>query len=271
MKTFLLLLFISSVASAQQEEVVVFCNAVESCRCPKDDLYLTAASYKKSVKFEDPGLLFECKPALKIYRPVLSKLEENQLYPFLGCEDVVKKYGLDEFPPGCEYRWEGFDVPMFQKTLTHLLNTNEVLCSESMCTSAVFLSLVRLMKKKFQEGKISRAVWNEFTSTKGKAYGYINFQANPKALVEDLGIGKGKVLRSAQIPDKLWPQKGDYVQIRRTNGGGHSVVFLDYLRDHLGNHVGVCYWSSNPATNGYGKQCEPLETIDQLVIGRLAI
>ena len=50
-------------------------------------------------------------------------------------------------------------------------------------------------------------------------------------------------------------RRGDFAQIWRNNGSGHSVVFLDWVRED-GAIVGLRYWSTQPATDGIGERVE---------------
>lgn len=66
--------------------------------------------------------------------------------------------------------------------------------------------------------------------------------------VEQLGIGREvKLLADAQ--------PGDFMQIWRTNKSGHSVLFLDWVRE--GDQiVGIKYRSSQKSTDGVGDRVE---------------
>ena len=48
---------------------------------------------------------------------------------------------------------------------------------------------------------------------------------------------------------------GDFVQLWRRSGSGHSVVFLSWVRKG-GKIVGLRYWSTQPSTNGIGVSAE---------------
>lgn len=49
---------------------------------------------------------------------------------------------------------------------------------------------------------------------------------------------------------------GDFVQLWRKSGSGHSVVFLGWTKDPAGKISGIRYWSSQKATNGIGEREE---------------
>lgn len=55
-------------------------------------------------------------------------------------------------------------------------------------------------------------------------------------------------------PEEALP--GDFVQIWRNDKSGHSVMFVNWLRDATGKRVGLQYWSSQIATQGIGFNSE---------------
>jgi hypothetical protein len=68
----------------------------------------------------------------------------------------------------------------------------------------------------------------------------------------DNGLGERIVEREAAQP-------GDFVQLWRSNGSGHSVVFLGWQRES-GQIVGIRYWSTQKRTNGIGTVVERFAT-----------
>ena len=74
--------------------------------------------------------------------------------------------------------------------------------------------------------------------------------ANGKLCVEaleNLGIGKEVLLENAQ--------EGDFCQIWRTNGSGHSVIFLSHIYEG-DDIIGFNYRSSQKSTDGIGDSSE---------------
>ena len=65
--------------------------------------------------------------------------------------------------------------------------------------------------------------------------------------VENLGIGRGVPLEDAR--------PGDFVQLWRASGSGHSVVFLKWVEED-GAKVGFRYRSSQKSTDGVGDRTE---------------
>ncbi|TWT88999.1 hypothetical protein Mal64_24900 [Pseudobythopirellula maris] len=67
---------------------------------------------------------------------------------------------------------------------------------------------------------------------------------------KDLGVGREVPLKEAE--------PGDFVQLWRTSGSGHSVVFLDWARNDNGQIVGFRYRSSQGSTDGIADKTEYL-------------
>ena len=67
------------------------------------------------------------------------------------------------------------------------------------------------------------------------------------AALENLGIGKEVSLEDAQ--------EGDFCQIWRTNGSGHSVIFLSHIYEG-DDIIGFNYRSSQSSTDGIGDSSE---------------
>jgi hypothetical protein len=68
--------------------------------------------------------------------------------------------------------------------------------------------------------------------------------SNPAVAVVKFGIGRRVANWEAAKP-------GDFIDFSRTNGTGHSVVFLNWIRQN-GKIAGFRYWSSQSSTNGLG-------------------
>ena len=65
-----------------------------------------------------------------------------------------------------------------------------------------------------------------------------------------------------EVPSIDDAKPGDFAEIWRKNGSGHSVIFL-------GNEGGAMrYWSTQPATNGIGYRTEPFDKAHIARVGR---
>ncbi|MGI6616231.1 MAG: hypothetical protein ACOX30_09525 [Dethiobacteria bacterium] len=70
---------------------------------------------------------------------------------------------------------------------------------------------------------------------------------NIEIAVEKYGLGKG-------IDRFEDARAGDFMDISRTNGTGHTVVFQDWSRNDNGQIIGVRYWSSQESGVGFNTE-----------------
>ena len=87
-----------------------------------------------------------------------------------------------------------------------------------------------------------------WTSSTGSAFKELWFctalnAPGPEDAMTSYTIGERIERREDVLP-------GDFVQIWRNSGSGHSVIFVDWARDKQGKVVGLHYWSTQPGTNG---------------------
>lgn len=93
----------------------------------------------------------------------------------------------------------------------------------------------------------------------------------PSAALEAHGLG------TTISPDETLP--GDFVQIWRHSGSGHSVIFKEWIRDESGEITGLRYWSTQPGTDGISENTEEVNppgsesgiTLEHTHIGRVEI
>ncbi|HEX8521669.1 MAG TPA: hypothetical protein VF669_05380 [Tepidisphaeraceae bacterium] len=79
------------------------------------------------------------------------------------------------------------------------------------------------------------------------------------------------LVQYSQMGEEIAPahaRPGDFANINWTNGGGHSVVFLGWVKDDAGNKS-ILYWASQPRTNGLGDQQTALNKIANIKFVRL--
>lgn len=74
------------------------------------------------------------------------------------------------------------------------------------------------------------------------------------------GDGPGIALRYFGLGDNISQfndvKKGDYVQLWRTTGSGHSVIFINWTTNAAGDTTGIRYWSTQGSTNGINYNTE---------------
>lgn len=61
-----------------------------------------------------------------------------------------------------------------------------------------------------------------------------------------------------EITDPEQVKRGDFIQLWRNNGSGHSVVFDRWIRDESGEIAKMRYWSTQPKTKGIAYNEEPV-------------
>lgn len=77
---------------------------------------------------------------------------------------------------------------------------------------------------------------------------------------EKMGDGPGPALDAFGLGDRIENmkdvRKGDFVQIWRTSGSGHSVIFMNWIISETGDTTGMRYWSTQPGTDGINYNTE---------------
>lgn len=80
-------------------------------------------------------------------------------------------------------------------------------------------------------------------------YGVTDAERLSGKAISDYGLGE-------EIIDFEEVQQGDFVQFWRHSGSGHSVVFVDWVRDATQSIIGFEYWSTQGSTDGIGYHTE---------------
>ncbi|MCK5738582.1 T9SS type A sorting domain-containing protein [bacterium] len=73
-------------------------------------------------------------------------------------------------------------------------------------------------------------------------------------VLASLGDGPGMALETFGLGEVVYSwddvKPGDYVQLWRSSGSGHSVIFVNWLTNSTGDKIGFRYWSTQTSTNG---------------------
>jgi hypothetical protein len=279
----LLLLAANSFAQTYDFRLCTPAQTAAQCRCPVLHVPLRTVNVKilGSQELERAQWCKSLAPELSVLTNVLPHVGE----PPCNCpsapglaqpESLVSR--VLRFPANCGYEMSKFRGGAFQnQTVSHFMRTDEVLCgaggaNHSMCTSATFLAFMFHAKKLYARGQITKAQLDSWTDiVNGPVWKGLNNIAQPDVLMRQLGVGTGKAFRATSLPQTGWPSKGDFIQIWRKSPpvSGHSAIALGRMHSPTGADIGVCFWTSNYATNGYGIQCEKYADMETLRIGRL--
>lgn len=266
-----LLIFISfCLTSTAHAEDLVLCGAAPAvCKCPskKETAVPTKFRFDKLKVISCRPLITELTQTLNNTRAGLTTTTCIDPSPDTLYDQIVAT-----FPVGCGHVWHKFNKEAFHETVATYVSDEKVLCDpkkyHSMCTSAVFLAFVKSLKNLRAKDLVTQAQFDSWSLVGGSAWIYLNAMARPDLLFELLKLGEGKTLRKDELPNAEWPKEGDFLQIWREDESGHATIFAGYLKDAKGKAKGICYWSSNEKTNGYGRRCEPLSVVNRLIVGR---
>lgn len=173
-----------------------------------------------------------------------SKLPNAKRYSNFSSEPVSVSYELEPLAYG-KYQWSGTtgmpidiylkgDTPIFKKTPD----------GTTYCTGYTFaVCYVCLMNNGMiddwqnEDVKKLHTIWNQADA-----------KTKPKLCVEAISksINGKKVLGKEVTLDSA--KKGDFCQIWRSSGSGHSVIFLERVMKN-GKVAGIKYYSSNGGVN----------------------
>lgn len=279
LKYLALFMLIFSSAYAELSRDLVKCD--QSCECPSPYLPIenTFKTFKSSERLAQCGLDLSmvlknltCLQALGLTRSQICAPEGAVMGKVCFDESPLPATYQTTFkaPKNCGYKWRGFSLYQYKQTVERYIATDKINCGPSMCTSAAFLALVAKAKELYQSGEISPRQFRELTVPQEKGYMILNSNAEPNTLVESFGIGTGhtQYIADKELGKDGVPVAGDLVQIWRSNGSGHSVVFKGFVDE---NNDGVpemlCYWSSQTSTEGYGDRCETTDDMDRVLVG----
>jgi hypothetical protein len=148
-----------------------------------------------------------------------------------------------DFKDGGGYKWKGSGVPQeIQFKGERILPKGEA----TYCSGFTFTVVMKaaeerglLRDKSVEQIRAFQKEWYGATKESGETQCAI--------AVERLGIGKPVSAEKARA--------GDFLQLWRTNKSGHSVVFLEWVKDGK-QSIGLKYRSSQTSTDGIGDRVE---------------
>jgi hypothetical protein len=147
------------------------------------------------------------------------------------------------FPNGGGYKWKGTGVP------DEIRFKGERILAKGESTYCSGFTFAVAMKAAEERGLLRDKSADDVRAFQKQWYGATKDSGETQCAyaVEQLGIGK------AINPERAKP--GDFMQLWRSNKSGHSVVFLEWVKQGR-KPIGVKYRSSQPATDGIGDRVE---------------
>jgi hypothetical protein len=185
-------------------------------------------------------------PALPEFNQIVLKIAKS--YPTDGTHDYW-------WPKAGEGNYDGCSTDLFlndQKVMKGEENKRTFCCGY---TLEVFLKAYNeylVLHKGEVEEKLTPENFKKF-----KGFWYVKDVngPGPSAALEQFGLGK-TITRDEVLP-------GDFVQIwrrwdkeKKKNGSGHSVIFLEWVKDEAGKVTGFKYISTQKSTTGIGERVE---------------
>jgi hypothetical protein len=158
-----------------------------------------------------------------------------------AASDVVKI--AREYKDGGGYKWKGSGAP------EEISFKGERILPKGESTYCSGFTFAVVMKAAAERGLLRDKTPDQIRAFQRDWYGATKESAETQCAlaVERLGIGK-------QIsPEKA--EAGDFLQLWRTNKSGHSVVFLEWVKEG-GRPIGVKYRSTQMSTDGIGDRVE---------------
>lgn len=148
---------------------------------------------------------------------------------------------------GGGYKWSSSGVPksIFFKNSEILKKSNE----GTFCSGYTFMVAFDAL---LESGKIDHLEVDDIKWLQRNWYGTNAESGETQCLfsLEKLKLGMG-VMHADAMP-------GDFVQFWRNNKSGHSVIFLDWVKNASGKIIGIKYRSTQKSTNGIGDRIETI-------------
>ncbi len=169
--------------------------------------------------------------------------------------ETMKSYPTDGsfgywWPKGSGWAGTTQDLVYLGKTIAKGDVKNRSYCC-GLTFEVYFKSYEEACRKKGKPFRIGKLSPSELTEMRLRWYGASRNGDRKKLSLEALtSMGLG---RKIDRPEEARP--GDFVQLWRKNGSGHSVIFLKWTTS--GRKItGITYWSSQPGTKGIGVRTE---------------
>lgn len=120
----------------------------------------------------------------------------------------------------------------------------------SHCSGITFEVFFKAMQERNRALGLSPDDFNGMTFADLKDFQMLWYVAAGDKKSSNLAVAIAKYGLGKQIHDWEAAKSGDFLDLSRTNNTGHSVVFLNWVRDDNGKIIGLHYWSSQGSTNG---------------------
>lgn len=172
------------------------------------------------------------------------------LAPYGMNEDILRMLITYPADGTHQYLWKGgssgFTRDLFY--LDQLIGEAQKNSTTYCCgtTFEVFLRAFQKYNRVLGVKKIGDITYPEMKKVRGEWYGSTgDAEKQVVSVLVKKNLGH-------ELEDIEKARAGDFCMFWRRNGSGHSVIFIDWLRNSAGEIEGLKYWSSQKSTNGIG-------------------
>ena len=161
--------------------------------------------------------------------------------------NVLEEYHCDgRYPYSWVSGYKGVTRDLYYNK-TKIANANPDSSHSTYCCGLTFeiyfRSIKRLNQDLGREESINGMSASDFSHFISMWFVQNTLGDGPGIALDQYGLGD-------KIPDMKDVTKGDFVQIWRTGGSGHSVIFINWVINTAGDTTGMRYWSTQTSTNG---------------------
>ena len=125
------------------------------------------------------------------------------------------------------------------------------------CSGLTFEVFLRAWQRRAERGDASARIrdWDaeSLRRFQGQWFGVTGDRATLHTALVSNALGR-------RVTDREEARPGDFVQLWRHSGSGHSAVFRGWERDGTGHITGIRYWSTQGSTNGIAVKTESFGT-----------
>ncbi|MEL7565003.1 MAG: hypothetical protein AAGU27_08995 [Dehalobacterium sp.] len=132
----------------------------------------------------------------------------------------------------------------------------------SFCSGITFEAFFKAMQKRNKDLNLSPDDFNGMSYDQLFDFMLIWYVANGNKKTNNVSIAVEKYGIGKSITNLENARAGDFIDISREDNSGHTVVFLNWLRDESGRIIGLKYWSSQESTNGISEKEEYFNVTD---------
>ena len=167
--------------------------------------------------------------------------------------DLLKEYHTDgRYPYDWSGSYTGVTKNLYYKG-SKIASANSDSSHVTYCCGITFEIWFRAMKRIQQDMGLGESINGMSTSNifdfRSKWFVVQDSHKGPSLALESYGVGE-------EIHKMKDVKKGDFVQLWRTSGSGHSVIFINWTTSAAGDTTGIRYWSTQTSTNGVNYNTE---------------